>query len=125
MKRPPPDRPEHDFTIHSLAWDRDIAANFARAGFSVPSDEAIRERFWVYLEFLQAHGFTSHIVAAKKDEVGPVTVIRNSDVTDDGYRFIQSIEKKWGRRALKPSDSTKDRAYLEKWLNAFRNEPKA
>ncbi len=120
--KPPPPRPEKDFTIHSVEWDREIAGRYAAAGFVVPGEERICERFWLYLDFLQSHRLTCRVVAASREAVGDKTALRNSDMTDTGFRFIQSIEKKWSGRLLKAKDITKERALLQKWLAAFETE---
>ncbi len=122
MKKPPPPRTDKDFTIRSLEWECDIAARFQRAGFSVPADEALHSRFWIYLDFLQANGLTSRIIANKKEDVALTTALRNSDLTDQGFRFIQAIESKWSNRLLKYSDADAERSFLRKWLEKFRNE---
>jgi hypothetical protein len=122
MKKLQHPRSEKDFTIHSLTWDRDVVAKFARAGFDVPTDEQVVERFWRYLDFLQSRGLTSHIVAAKKEDVCSDTTLRNSDVTDAGFRFIQSIEKKWCSRILKFDDPAMHSVFLEKWFTSFQRE---
>src|SRR5882724_13392955 len=122
MKKSRHPRPENDFTIHSVAWDRDIVARYASAGFTVPTDDRVLERFWRYLNFLQTRRFTSRIVAAKREDLRAATALRNSDLTDEGFRFIRSIEKKWSGRLLKIGEPSKESAFLEKWFAAFQNE---
>jgi hypothetical protein len=122
MKKSRHPRSKNDFTIHSLAWDRDIVANYSRAGFTVPADVLICDRFWRYLDFLQSHGLTSRIVAGKKEDVVSGTALRNFDLTDTGFRFIQSIEQKWCGRLMKGDEPTKVTQFLEKWFMKFQKE---
>ena len=122
MKKSPPPRTEKDFTIRSVEWELDIAGRFKRAGFDVPSDESIRTRFWIYLEFLQSRNLTSRIIAHQEEELVSSTALRNSDLTDDGFRFLQTIETKWSNRLLKYKNPESETSFLQKWFDKFKNE---
>lgn len=122
MNQRPSPRPTQDFIIHSFARSCDILRRFADARCDVPPEGQVRTRFWIYLDFLQSHGFTTRVIAAHEAAVDASTVLRNSDVTDTGFRFIQAIEKKWSGGLGKSRDPAKDRALLARWLASFQSE---
>lgn len=115
MKALPP-RPSKDFVLCSVAGDRAIADKFTRAGFAALTDDHIRNRLWVYLEFLQTHGFTTRVIVPRKEEVSADTALRNSDLTDAGFLFLQKIQGKWDGRLFSGSNPAKEKSLLKKWF---------
>jgi hypothetical protein len=123
MKKPPPPRPEKDFTVCSIAWDLDIVERHTKAGFDHIPDHIVYRRFFQFLDFIQGHGFTVCIIAGSLAEVTAATALRNSDLTDDGFRFIQYAEPRWSKRLYKDSGADKESAFLERWLGAWQQQP--
>jgi len=119
MKRPLPLRPEKDFTVCSIAWDLDIVRRHTQAGFDHIPDSVVYRRFFQFLDFIQRHGFTVRTVAASLAEVSTSTALCNSDLTDDGFRFIQHAEPRWASRLYKDCGEQKELKFLEKWLQTF------
>lgn len=119
MKKPLPPRPEKDFTVCSVAWDLDIVQQHTEAGFEPLPDDLVYRRFFQFLDFIQRHGFTTRTVAGSLEEVSLSTAIRNSDLTDDGFRFIQHAQPRWSSRLYKDGGEEKELRFLEKWLQTF------
>src|SRR5436853_5614809 len=122
MKRLPP-RPEKDFTVCSIAWDLDIVQRHTNAGFDHIPDSIVCRRFFQFLDFIQRHGFTVRTVAASLADISPSTALRNSDLTDDGFRFIQHAQPRWAGRLYKDRGEQKELQFLTKWFQTF--EPSA
>ena len=123
MKKLLPPRPAKDFTVCSIAWDLDIVQRHTQASFEPVPDSLVYRRFFQFLDFIQQHDFTVRTVAASLAEVTPATALRNSDLTDEGFRFIQYAEPQWCRRLYKDTGPDKERAFLERWLQRFRRLP--
>lgn len=123
MKKKLPPRPEKDFTVCSIAWDLDIVQNHTRAGFQHIADEIVFRRFFQFLEFIQRHGLTVRTVAESLSDVTPATSLRNSDLTDDGFRFIQYAQPRWSKRLYKDTGAEKEGAVLEQWFGKYQELP--
>jgi hypothetical protein len=123
-KRLPP-RPEKDFTVCSIAWDLDIVQRHTKGGFDHIPDAIVYRRFFQFLDFIQRHGFTIRTVAASLGDISPSTALRNSDLTDDGFRFIQHAQPRWSARLYKDRGEQKELQFLEKWLQTFGDPPTA
>ena len=119
MKKPLPPRPEKDFTVCSIAWDLDIVQRHTKAGFEHIPESLVFRRFFQFLDFIQRHKFTARTVAASLEDVSPSTVLRSSDLTDDGFRFTQYAQPRWSGRLYKDAGEQKELQFLEKWLGAF------
>jgi hypothetical protein len=119
MKKPLSPRPEKDFTVCSIAWDLDIVQRHTNAGFDHIPDSIVYRRFFQFLDFIQRHGFTVRIVAASLSDISPSTALRNSDLTDDGFRFIQHAQPRWVSRLYKDRGEQKELQFLEKWFQTF------
>lgn len=117
-----PPRPTRDFKITSVQWHIEIEAAHRRAGFSEVKYEVIQRRFWQLLEFLAGHGYMTKPVPASSDEIGPSTVLLNSDLSDEGYAFVQRYEGKWVDRLYKDKGAETEWGYLEKWHARFISE---
>jgi aminoglycoside phosphotransferase (APT) family kinase protein len=122
MAKSYPPRPEQDFSITVFAWQMDNEATHRRAGFPAISPETLTRRFWQFLSFIQAQGFTTHVVASCPAAITAETELRNSDLTDEGYRFVQRYCDRWNARMHKDTGETREAKYLVKWLNQLRTE---
>ena len=119
-KIPLPQRPEKDFTICSIAWDLDIVQRHTNAGFDHIPDSIVYRRFFQFLDFIQRHHFTVHTIAASLDEVTVKTALCNSDLTEEGFRFIQYAQPRWCNRTYKDTGAEREMVFLERWLNKFQ-----
>ena len=123
MKKPLLPRPEKDFTVCSIAWDLDIMQRHTKAGFEHIPDDIVYRRFFQFLDFIQRHGFTVRTVATSLADVSPSTTLRNSDLTDDGFRFIQHAQPRWSARLYKDRGEQSELQFLEKWFQTFEPSP--
>jgi hypothetical protein len=112
-------RPEKDFTVTSLASERDIERRHREAGFPGVPDEIIVRRFWQFLRFIQHRGLTVRTVASSLADVSDNTTLRNSDLTDEGFYFIQRFHGRWLNRTRKDCGEPKEDAYLTRWYDQF------
>ena len=122
--RPFPPRPDKDFTICSIAWDLDIVQRHTKAGFDHIADSIVYRRFFQFLNFIQSHSFTVRTIAASLADVTSNTALRNSDLTDDGFRFIQYAKPRWCNRLYKDRGAEKEFAFLERWFQNYKQLPK-
>jgi len=114
------ERPSKDFTVTSSEWQLDIVRNHTNAGFEHIPDSEVMDKFWVLLCFLQEHGMLQSFPAACRQDVDMRTTLKNSDLTDKGYYFLQRNVQRWGGRLYKRQAKDKDRAFLEKWYAEFQ-----
>ena len=112
-------RPAKEFTVTSLAWERDIEQRHRDGGFPAIPDEIIVRRFWQFLRFIQQHGLTVRTVANSLSDVSDSTALRNSDLTDEGFYFIQRFHGRWLNRTRKDCGEPKEDAFLTKWYDQF------
>jgi hypothetical protein len=122
MAKSYPPRPEQDFRITTFAWQLDNEANHRNAGFPAIPKEIIIRRFWQFLSFLQDNRFTNRIIASCPADITPGTELRNSDLTDDGYRYVQRYCDRWSARTYKDTGEVAEAKFLVKWLNQLRAE---
>jgi hypothetical protein len=121
MEKPHP-RPEIDFRVTCLDWELDIERRQVDGGFEpVPREDIVR-RYFQFLSFLQTHGMTSRTVCARIEDVGEDAEWRNSDLTDDGFYFVQRFHGRWSDRKRKDQGEAKEAAFLQKWLTEFRDK---
>jgi hypothetical protein len=113
-------RPADDFTVDCFAWVLDIERRHRDAGFPPVAREVLARRFWQFLRFLQQHGFTSRVLATSVDDISEQTVIRNSDLTDSGFYFVQRFHGRWVGRTHKDRGEEKEEAFLKKWYSGFQ-----
>jgi hypothetical protein len=123
MKKKLPPRPEKDFTVCSIAWDLDIVQNHTRAGFQHDPDDIVYRRFFQFLDLIQRQGLTVRNVAESLSDVTPATSLRNSDLTDKGFRFIQYAQPRWSQRLYKDTGAEKEGAVLERWFRKYQELP--
>jgi hypothetical protein len=118
--KPLPPRPAKDFTICSIEWDLYIVERHTKAGFDPIPDGVVYRRFFQFLDFIQRHGFTVRAVAASLSDVNRTTALRNSDLTDEGFSFIQYAEPRWCERLYKDRGAEKEIAFLERWFQKYQ-----
>lgn len=116
-------RPEHDFTVARFEWDLKNEEIHRRAGFPEVPREVIARRFWQFLRFIQKHGLTSRMIVRSLDDISEHTELRNKDLTDDGFYFIQRFRGRWVSRTHKDRGEQKEEAFLEKWFEKFKSRP--
>lgn len=104
----------------SIAWDLEAVQNHTHAGFRHIPDEIIYRRFFQFLDFIQRHGFTVRTIAETLSEITTATSLRNSDLTDDGFRFIQYAQPRWSNRLYKDTHAEKEWAFLERWHRSYQ-----
>jgi len=119
-KKALPPRPEKDFTICSIAWDLDIVQRHTSAGFDHIPDSIVYRRFFQFLDFIQRHGLTARTVATSLADITPSTILRNSDLTEHGFRFIQYAEPRWCKRLYKDTGADKEIAFLDRWFQKYQ-----
>lgn len=112
-------RPAADFRVDSMSMLLDLAARHEKAGFPAIPAKTMRRRYWQYLNFLQRHEFTLRIVAASAEDVSESSELRNSDLTDEGFRFVQYSHDKWLDRTYKDQGEVKEETMLQRWLARF------
>ena len=121
MRTPHP-RQDKDFRVDSVVWSLDGVRRHTDAGFPDIPREIVVRRFWQYLRFLQSHGLTVRTVANSQAEVGDSTELRNFDLTDEGFRFIQYSHSRWVQRLHKDTGEQKEDGYLKKWYEKFQSQ---
>lgn len=84
--------------------------------------EVIQRRFWHLLDFLARHGYITKPAPASSDEIGPSTVLLNSDLNDKEYAFVQRYEGKWIDRLYKDKGAEAEWRFAEKWHARFLSE---
>ena len=84
--------------------------------------ETIARRFWQFICFIQEHDLTTRIIASSQADIGPETELRNSDLTDRGYRFAQRYSDRWSGRVHKDKGEVAEGKLLVKWLNQLNDE---
>lgn len=113
-------RPAKEFTVTSLVWEREIEQRHRDGGFPPIPDEVIVRRFWQFLCFLQQHGLTTRILADSLAAVSGSTALRNNDLTDEGFYFVQRFHGRWLNRTRKDCGEQKEDAFLAKWYDQFQ-----
>jgi hypothetical protein len=74
------------------------------------------------LRFLQSHGLTARTIARSLAEVDDGTELRNSDLTDAGYRFVRHSHPRWTQRLHKDAGAKKEDGYLRRWYEKFQGQ---
>jgi hypothetical protein len=118
----PYSRPEKDFCVDSVASSLRSVRRRAEAGSPDVPRQIIVRRFWQYLRFLQSHGHTLRTIARSLAEVNDATELRNSDLTDTGFRFVRYSHLRWIQRRYKDEGARKEDGYLRKWYEKFQHE---
>jgi hypothetical protein len=114
------ERPAEDFWITDLKSDLDIVATHTRAGFADIPAEVVRRRLFTLLDFLWSKELLTRQLATSPEDVVPELALRNRDLTEDGYHFVQRYLPKWQGRLYKHTTESKERGFLEKWYDQFK-----
>ena len=114
-----PPRPTIDFRIVSFQSIIEIEANHRRAGFSEIRYEVLRRRFWQLLSFLDCQGYRLSQHRTSAEDIGPSSDLKNFDLNDDGYLFVQRYLDKWHGRLYKDKGAEAEWRFLEKWHSQF------
>jgi hypothetical protein len=114
------ERPATDFWITDLKSDLNIVAAHTRAGFAEVPAEVVRLRLFVLLDFLWSKDLLTHRLATSPEDVAPGLALRNHDLTEEGYYFLQRHLPRWQGRLYKHTTEAKERAFLPKWYAAFK-----
>jgi len=77
--------------------------------------------FDIYIHFLQDNNLTTHAILPSGALPGPETVVRRSDVTDEGFEFLRRAEPKWFR-ALSRGTPPTNIGILQRELAKLRGE---
>ncbi len=117
-----PPRPEQDFRITSLQSQIETEANHRRAGFPPVEHDVVRRRFWQLLNFLQLHSYLVHPIANTIDDLKPTAELRNEDLTDAGYAYVQRYVDRWSSRMYKDRGPEAEWKFLEKWHKQLLGE---
>jgi hypothetical protein len=121
-RKPFPKKPVKPFRLSSLASHIDIVARHTRAGFEHVPDHYVR---WHYVFFMVYLAEKHYLVPPTKsvDDALAKIDLWSTDLTDDGYRFVQYAEDRWLGRLRKNDDAVAGRKYLDKWHRAFEQLP--
>ena len=115
-----PPRPEKDFCVDSVASTLYSLGRQAERGSPALSRQIVVRRFWQYLRFLQSHGLTTRTIAHSMAEIEDTTELRNSDLTDAGFRFVRHSHWRWMQRLYKDAGAKREDGYLKKWYENVR-----
>ena len=118
-------RTEDDFRITSVSWEIDIQKRHEDAGFAAISKEIALRRFYQFIRFLQNHGMTARIILNSLSEVTDQSELRNSDLNDKGFYFVQRYHGRWLNRVRNDKGERKEEDFLNKWNEQYENEQKA
>jgi hypothetical protein len=122
MAKPLPGRPEKDFRVTTFQLQVDIEATHRDAGFPAIPREVLSRRFWQFVDFLQRNELTSRTIAFGQADIRPETELRNSDLTEFGYRFVQKFGDRWIARMYKDTGEIGEAKFLTKWLRQLNKE---
>ncbi len=114
-------RPTNEFTVRWVMWDLENVKRHTDAGFDDIPQDAVVDQFWVLIEFLQVNHLTVTTVVHSRDEMTSDTKLMNSDITDDGYYFLQKYSGRYIGRLHNRDSVEKSRAYLSKWFQDYKN----
>ena len=103
----------------SFLWQLENAATHECAGFPHIPEQTLRRRYWQFIAFIQEHGLTIREIAPRLEAISPNTAIRNSDLTQKGYKFVQKYGDRWTGRMHKDKGASAEKGFLEKWYVAF------
>lgn len=118
-------RPTTEFTVTSLAWLRDSVARHVAAGFEIVPDNIVRRRLHQLVEFLQNNAMLTSTMVSTQSDLRDDFSLKNSDLTDQGYYFLQRYIDKWYDRLHKDKGDDHEMRFLVKWYTQFLSERKA
>jgi hypothetical protein len=103
-----------DYVIDQVSW------HTTRTKRKEVQDRAY-EHMRTIVSFLQSHGLLKKSLLFDGMEIGEDFSFRKSDLTDEGFKFIQEFYSKW----LNSHDHGKaisDTSGLERWLSQMRQK---
>jgi hypothetical protein len=103
----------------------EIVTRHTAAGFDPIPPNIIRLRLFILCDFLWANKLLTEQLVFNAEEVKPDTSLHNRHLTDDGYYFLQRYLSRWQGRLYKHSSEAKERDFLTKWYQQFRNSKPA
>ena len=112
-------RTEQEFTMDSIQSLIENVDIHTRAGFPEVPKTVIYRRFNQLVNFLHLKGLTTLNIISNIEQVSDITEIKNSDLNDKGFYFLQSCGNKWYGRLYKDKEADKEWNYLEKWYVSF------
>lgn len=116
-------RTDKEFVVESIAGLKDIVQRHTVAGFEHIPDSIIYRRFFQLLRFLQDNMLTAHN-HRDSSELTDQTNLKNSDLNDKGFYFLQYALPKWEDRLYKDQGEEKEWKFLVKWYETFlKNNP--
>lgn len=68
---------------------------------------------------------TTRPIAKSIEELSNDAQMRNSDLNDDGFYFVQRFHGRWLNRTRKDLGPEKEEAFLSKWWAQFHDGPHA
>jgi hypothetical protein len=120
-RKPFPRRPEKAFRIGAVSWNLENVARHVKVGFAAISDDLVRVHYYRYWQFLESQGYLLKEVPVEPQGWGGE--LWSTDLSLEGYRFVQYSHDRWIGRILKFKDAPSDLAYLDKWHEKFTALP--
>ena len=115
-------RPKSDFRINCLQQSLDIEKAHQKAGFEAIPYEIVARRYFQFISFLQSKNLTSRVLLENIASVSGSSELRNHDLTEEGFYFIQQYHDRWAGRLYKDKGHAKESEFLEKWYLKFKSE---
>jgi hypothetical protein len=112
-------RTKEDFVVDSIAELKKVIEKCTDAGFDDVPEPIIFRRFYQLLKFLQDNNLTERILYHDILEVNLQSDLKNSDLNDKGFYFLQYALGKWENRFHKDQGEEKEWKFLEKWYKIF------
>jgi hypothetical protein len=81
--------------------------------------DRVRERFTVFINFLQTNGLTTRVLLKDGDIPNESTTIMKSDLTDEGFEVVRLAYDRW-LRGLDRGKPVSDVSVLEKAIRDTR-----
>ncbi|SCW51183.1 hypothetical protein [Mucilaginibacter sp. NFR10] len=117
-------RTDKDFLIESIVGLKDVTDRHTLAGFEDIPDEILYRRFFQLIDFLQKKQLTNVIKYNGLSDITINSELKNSDLNDAGFYFLQYALGKWESRFHKDQGDTKESEFIEKWYKVFvKNNP--
>ena len=112
-------RTQADFVVDSIAGLKNVISRHTIAGFDDVPESIIFRRFYQLCKFLQDNNLTNKIVYNDLSEVNLKSDLKNSDLNDKGFYFLQYALGKWEDRFHKDQGEDKEWKFFEKWYKVF------
>jgi hypothetical protein len=110
------------FKVGTVAWRLDNVAAHTKAGFAPVPDDLVRIHYFRYWQFLKAKNYLLKEIPA--DSHGWDGELWSTDLSIEGFRFIQYSHDRWAGRLHIFNDMPGDLAYLDWWHEKFKKLPK-